>query len=219
MKLVDLDGEQVQRPPLRYGTFGNSQRFVVSNRQQTVYRNSYSNNVRYSRSGYREITHIQKTHEYLKSKNRDGIHFQYTNDIILTTEAASNFVIDVKNFISKVTENCQYSIISEQTNIYTELGNKTTTSMYIEFDDERLQNEFNYLQTKWNECYNYIKEKYSIGPKKYGMLSKEGWDKMSKLGKSPYRQLIDDYEENKSNYKIVEKRTSIMPTIRATDPY
>ena len=68
-------------------------------------------------------------------------------------------------------------------------------------------------------CYNYIKEKYSIGPKKFGMLSKEGWDKMSKLGKSPYRQLIDDYKENKSNYKIVEKRTSIMPTIRATDPY
>ena len=214
VKLVDPDGEQVQRPPLRYGVFNSNQRFVTSNRQQTVYRNSSSTNVRYSRSGYREISHNVNP-IYLKSKTWSGVEYQYNNTKNLPIVELAKFVVNVNNFVSKVTANGNFSIFSEKTNMYTVLGNTSNISYHIVFDNPDDQKTFNEMQSRWLKAYDYIRENYSTyAPNGMRYLTGKGFEKMLELGKSPMQQFIDHFEKNKSNYKIVERESHVVPTIR-----
>ena len=215
IRLIDPDGEQVQRPPLRYGVFNSNQRFVTSNMRQTVYRNSSSTNVKYTRSGCRPVSHDNSMPTYINSKRINEIESQYNMKTKYSKyEEIAKLIVDAKEFVSKAKENTNYSVVYKETNIYTDLENKSTSSYDIVFDNPNIQEKYNSLQNGWNEAYNYIKENYSItAPNGLRHLSSEGLGKMLELGNSPKTQLINHFKKNKSDYRIVERKNNVIPSI------
>ena len=94
------------------------------------------------------------------------------------------------------------------------MRNLSTNSHYIVFDNPDIQKIYNALQNEWNEAYNYIRENYSTtAPNGSQHLTGEGFEKMLELGKSPHDQIIDHFRKNGNDYKVVERKSSVIPTI------
>ncbi|MBQ3617835.1 MAG: hypothetical protein II939_06685, partial [Bacteroidales bacterium] len=133
-------------------------------------------------------------------------------------EHVAKFVQNTLEFINKFSNKNKYSIIEEQTYEYTDKKDYHSKSYYIVFDDPKLQEMFDEAQYKWKQAHDYISKNYrDILPEGFWWYNSEGFKKIEQLDKSPLDTLLDDFKQNKKDYKIVKKEIHPLPTIQQTN--
>ena len=217
VKLVDPDGEQV-RIPRRYATYNQNSRFVSSNARYTEYRHSSSTTIRYGKTGVRNLEHLPSP-QYIATQKYKGVESQYNlSSGIPKIEHVAKFVQNTLEFINKFSNKNKYSIIEKQSYEYTDKNNYQSKNYYVIFDDKKLQEMFDEAQYKWEQAYDYISKNYRTTlPDGSSWFSYEGSKKINELGKSPLDTLLDDFKQNKKDYKIVKKEIHPLPTIQQTN--
>ena len=202
VKIIDPDGHRGIPSYARYGTISRQQRLAQSHVRTTVYRNSYSSNINYTRTGSRQIRHMPNTYSYLTTEtSHDGIPRQYSNksELLSTMELVSNLY---SNKLNSAITNHEYSIVFQQRNLYTNRGKSTTKDTYVHFDDVLVQRDFDKAQALWQQAYDHIQRDYSAefsNGKRF--LTGEGFRLMEQLGPSPLEKVKRDFKAHPSEFK------------------
>ena len=218
IRVVDPDGMQV-RPPLRYATSNNPQRYVHSNIRQTVYRPSTQNTTQYSRTGCQKLFHVPRLDTYLRQQKWNGIVSQYNRTSgPLKIEPIAKLIANEMGKIEEMIKNDNYSVIQTESNIYTNLGNNFYSNVQIQFDDENAQTAFDEAQAAWEAANSLICQKYSVTlPNGVITLTGEGFNKALELGKSPKERVLEEYKKNKGEFKVIATTSHPIPTIQAAN--
>ena len=218
VKLVDPDGMQAVRPPIRYATYNRPQRYVQSNLQRTTYRPSGHTVTRYSRTGCPNIEHAPLP-TYLRQQKWNGIITQY-NELYgkRWAEPVAQLINHEMKVIGKKIENKQFSIVQTENRIYSDVGSYVSTSKYIQFDDPKVQEKFDQAQAAWTAAYNKIQKEHTITlPNGSVTLDYDGWQAVLEIGKSPVSRVLEQARKSKMKFKAVEQSARAIPTIQASN--
>ena len=214
IRLVDPNGMQAVRPPIRYATYNRPQRYVRSNLQRTTYRPFGQTVTLYSRTGCMNIEHAPLP-TYLRMQKWHGIISQY-NELYgkRWLEQVARFINNQMTFIEKAAENKQFSIIQSENRLYTDAGSSVSSSKYIQFDDPKVQEKFDQAQAAWTAACNKIQKDYSVTlPNGFVTLNYSGWQALLDLGMSPVSRVLEQARKNKIKFKVSEQsvwnRTSV----------